>query len=150
MKTKIFLLVLLFLTISCDKNENTEQETNLDISFVNIGKGALYGAGAEGISQENFVITNSTDWDNLMNQMNSINNVTDSFSETSIDFNDFMLIVIILEVKSNGWAVEIININETSSEILVSKQEMESITAVVTQPFHIVKIPKTSKPIAFQ
>ncbi len=153
MKNKylIIVVVLIALITSCDKNDdNDEQETNTLVTFVNIEKSALYGAGTEGISSSNLVITNNTDWQNLITQMNSVNNVSDNFVEIDIDFNEYMLIVIILDVKGNGWEVEIIEIIETASELIVSKQETEFLTLVITQPFHIVKIPKSDKSVIFQ
>jgi hypothetical protein len=81
--------------------------------------------------------------------MNSVNNVSNTFSETSIDFDDYSIIAVFLEVKSNGWGVTINNITENENNISVSTQEDESITPVQSQPFHIVKIPKTNKDITF-
>lgn len=143
------LIILLFsLIISCE-SDNNEQEMNEPISSINISKSALYGAGTEGISASNLVITNSTDWQNLITQMNSVNNTSNNFTEIDVDFNEYMLIVIILEVKNNGWEVEITEIIETTSEITISNQETEFDTSVITQPFHIVKIPINNKPVTF-
>lgn len=145
MKPKIIITLILssliFLNVSCDKKE--EKPTN--INFTNIGKGSLNGS--EGVSQSNIVISNTTDWQNLMNKMGS---EIDEFTETNIDFNAYQVIAIILEVKMNGWDVEITSIVENTDKITVSKKETEYLTAVVTQPYHIVKIPKTSKPIVFK
>tara|TARA_B110000093_G_C12687581_1_gene292737 strand:- start:98 stop:553 length:456 start_codon:yes stop_codon:yes gene_type:complete len=151
MKNKYLILIIVLITFitSCDKN-NDEKETNNPITFVNIGKSALYGGGTEGISASNLVITNNNDWQNLITQMNSVNNVSDNFAEIDIDFNEYMLIALILDVKGNGWEVEISEIIETETEITVSKQETESVTLVITQPFHIVKIPKNDKSVVFQ
>lgn len=150
MKTLIVILSL-FLATSCsndDDNNVTVQST--PITFTEIGKGALFGNGTEGIIQSNIVIDNTTDWQNLMTQMDSFSNVTTQFSQTTIDFNSYTLIVIFLEVKPSGWEVEISNIEENATNIMVSKSETEAINSVITQPFHIVKIPITNKPIVFQ
>lgn len=150
MKT-IILILSLFLTASCgndDDNNVTSQST--PITFTEIGKGALFGNGTEGIIQSNIIIDNTTDWQNLMTQMDSFSNVTTQFSETNIDFNAYTVIGIFLEVKPSGWEVEISNIEENTINIMVSKTETEAINSVITQPFHIVKIPITSKPIEFE
>ena len=47
-------------------------------------------------------MSNTSDWNNLMTQMNSVNNVTDSFSETNIDFNQFEIIAVFDSVHDNG------------------------------------------------
>ncbi len=149
MKTKIYFsgFLIAFILFSCNKISN-EEETN-SIPFTEIGKGALYGNGAEGIPQSNLVITNNTDWQNLMNQMNSVNNVTDNFTETNIDFSTYEIIAIFLDVKGNGWEVSITDITEDNSNIYVYKSEKEYDNSVITQPFHIVKIPKSNKPVIF-
>jgi hypothetical protein len=150
MKTLILILSV-FLATSCsndDDNNVTAQST--PIAFTEIGKGALFGNGSEGIVESNMVIDNTTDWQNLMSQMNSVNNVTDEFSETNIDFNTYIVIAIFLEVKPNGWQVEISSIIENVSSIVVSTVEAEGINLAVTQPFYIVKIPVTNKPIEFE
>lgn len=148
MKT-IILILSVFLATSCNSDDNATTQTT-PINFTEIGKGALFGNGLEGIVQSNMIINNTTDWQNLMNQMNSVNNVTDEFSETNIDFNTYIVIVIFLDVKGNGWVVEISNIEENTSNVMVSKTETEGDNLVITQPFHIVKIPITSKEIVFE
>ena len=149
MKTKIYVLLFLLTSslISCNKND-IEEKTN-SITFTEIGKGALYGNGAEGIPQSNLVITNNTDWQNLMNQMNAVNNVTDNFTETNIDFSVYEIIAIFLDVKGNGWEVSITDITEDNANIYVDKSEKEYDNSVITQPFHIVRIPKSNKPVIF-
>lgn len=149
MKT-IILILSIFLATSCSSDEDNQTAQSTPINFTEIGKGALFGNGSEGIVQSNMVIDNTVDWQNLMNQMNSVNNITDEFSETNIDFSTYIVIAIFLEVKPNGWQVTISNIVENVSNIIVSTTETEGINLVVTQPFYIVKIPITSKPIVFQ
>jgi hypothetical protein len=146
----IILILSIFLATSCSSDDNNTTTQSTPITFTEIGKGGLFGNGAEGIAQSNMVIDNTTDWQNLMNQMNSVNNVTNEFSETNINFNAYTVIAIFLEVKQNGWEVEISNIEENTTNITVSKTETESDNLVITQPFHIVKIPITNKPIEFE
>ncbi len=143
MKTLFFTLGI-FLILSCSQPDET---TN--ISFTEIGKGALYGNGEEGIPQSNLVITNNTDWQNLMDQMNTVNNVTDDFTETDIDFDAYEIIAIFLDVKPSGWEVKITEIIKDDANIHVYKTDEEFIYSVMTQPFHIVKIPKSHKPVIF-
>ncbi len=149
MKT-IILILSVFLATSCSSDDDNQTAQSTPITFTEIGKGALFGNGTEGITQSNMVIDNSTDWQNLMTQMNSYSNVTTQFSETNIDFNTYTVIGIFLEVKPSGWEVEISNIEENTTNIMVSKTETEAINSVITQPFHIVKIPVTNKPIEFE
>ena len=149
MKTKIYLSLLFFaiILVSCKKNNNEDKSSN--INFELIGKGSLSGSGDEGISQSNLVIKTSADWNNLMSQMNTVNNVTDDFTETNIDFNNYMLIAVFLEIKNHGWEVDISDIVENTNNIIVSKTEKQSDATVMSQPFVIVKIPKSNKPVIF-
>lgn len=149
MKT-IILILSLFLVTSCNSDDDNTTAQSTPINFTEIGKGALYGNGSEGIVQSNMVIDNTTDWQNLMTQMDSFSNVTAQFSATNIDFNTYTVIGVFLEVKPSGWEVEISNIKENTSNVMVSKTETEAVNSVITQPFHIVKIPVTNKPIEFE
>lgn len=149
MKT-IILILSFFLATSCSSDDDSTTIQSTPITFTEIGKGALFGNGSEGIAQSNIVIDNTTDWQNLMTQMNSFNNVTNEFSETNIDFSNYTVIGIFLEVKPSGWEVEISNIEENNTNLMVSKTETEADNSVITQPFHIVKIPITNKPIEFE
>jgi hypothetical protein len=92
-------------------------------------------------------ISNTNDWQNLISQMNSVNNVSDDFTEIDINFNEFTVFAIFLEVKGNGWEIEIENVIENETNISISTQETEFDNFVITQPFQIIKIPKTDKPI---
>ena len=96
------------------------------------------------------VIKNTTDWQDLITQMNSYNNVSGSFSETDIDFDNYLIIAVFLEVKPNGWEVEIIGITENEKSLVISTKETEFVSSVITQPYSIVKIPTTEKTIEFE
>ena len=144
MKT-IILFLGIFSIIACDNN-GTKYSI---IKFTEIGKGSLYGNGEEGISQSNKIISNSEDWQTLTDQMNSINHVTDHFEETNIDFESFTVIAVFLEVKQYGCEVEISKIEEDTNSIIVSTTETEYDNPTITQAFHIVKIPITTKTVKF-
>ncbi|CAI8241130.1 MAG: Uncharacterised protein [Formosa sp. Hel1_33_131] len=146
MKT-ILLILSFFLSFGCNNNDSQKPFQSTEITFTEIGQGALFGNGVENISQSNLLINNQTDWQNLISQMNSVNNVSDTFFETSIDFDNFSVIAIFLEIKGNGWEVVINTIIENEDYITISIQETEFMTTVITQPFQIVKIPKTTKEI---
>ena len=149
MKT-IILILSIFLATSCSGDDDNQTAQSTTVTFTEIGKGVLEGNGEEGIIQSNMVINNITDWQNLITQMNSFNNVTDNFSETNIDFSTHQIIAIFKEVKPTNCEVEISSITENDNNLSVSVVETEYDFTVVTQPFHIVKIPITDKPIEFE
>ena len=61
-----------------------------------------------------------------------------------------MVIAVFLEIKPTGWEVEINGVVENENNITIIKEEMELDNTVITQPFHIVKIPITDKEIIFE
>ena len=157
MNTKIknipFLLLLLLVCACNSDDDNLEPQLN-SVEFLTIGKDALHGNGDEGIPQLNAVISNTEDWETLMNQMNSVNNVTDDFTETTIDFDNYVIIAVFDQIYSYGGnSIEITNVQENNNEIIISiddSQQTEGIYPVMEQPFDIVKIAKIDKPIVFE
>ena len=147
----IFILFSLFFSLSSCNNDENNQIFPQNKEFDVIYNGVLGGNGSEGILRSNMVISNTTNWQNLMSKMNnSFNNVTDNFSETDIDFDNYLIIAVFLEVKSNGWEIEITNITEHENSLVVSTKETEFDSSVITQPFSIVKIRRTEKTIEFE
>ena len=147
----ILLCSIFFVTISCRDNHDDEPlENKNQINFQLIGKGNFVGNSA---AQQNTVITNTTQWNNFLNQIDSPNNHPSAgFTETNIDFNQFMVIIVIDAVYPNGGhSVDIMTVDENPQniEIDVEKLLQGNVTTVVTQPYHIVKIPKILKPVIF-
>ena len=147
----IFLILLTVLSIcSCSENDDNQvfpQSKEFDVIY----NGVLSGNGSEGITQSNMVINNTIDWENLMSQMNnSFNTVTDNFSEIDIDFDNYLIIAVFLDVKPSGWEVKITNITENESSLVISTNETQFASSVITQPFSIVKIRRTEKAIEFE
>jgi len=140
------------MSISCrDNNDDDEQlDSKSEINFQLIGKGNFVGNYA---AQQNTVITTSTQWNNFLNQIDSTNNhPSTDFTETNIDFDQFMVIIVIDAVYPNGGhSVDIMTVDENSQNIEVDVEKLlqGNVTTVVTQPYHIVKIPKILKPVIF-
>jgi hypothetical protein len=133
---------------SCGKEKNT----NHNIVQTVIGQSALLGGGEERFSKQFSVIKTEQEWKNLKTQLNSVNNVTDNFTETDIDFLSFMIIFVIDEVKGNGgWTIDITDITKKSNEIVVTVSNLNTGNAstVITQPFQCTKISASTKRIIF-
>ncbi|WP_339752008.1 hypothetical protein [uncultured Winogradskyella sp.] len=149
MRTLLLLLMLIFV-VSCNNDDDNNPEFQpTEIAFTEVGRGSLLGNGDEGISESILLINTDTDWQNLMTQMNINGNTTAGFSETDIDFETYSIIAVFLDVKLTSWYLEITNIIENETNITVTIDEYQPIIFLnsITQPFHIVKIPKTDKPI---
>lgn len=144
----LFFCSVFFILNSCTDNENTEYKT--PVAIHQIGKGNLVG---NYIPQQNTVITTTAQWTALLNSLDSVNNISGSFTETNIDFNQFMVIAVFDEVFPNGGhSIDIITVDENPQNIVVDLEKLltGNATSVVTQPYHIVKIPKSTKPVLFQ
>ncbi len=151
MKKNVLIILLSILTLSC--NSDNKDPIILPIESTLIAKDNLYGNGAEGIAEQNLVITNQSTWNDLITQMNTVNNVSDNFSETDIDFSEYIVIAVFDEIKkSGGYSLEL-NITSNSESIIVIVTDLVpegNATTVITQPFHIVKIPTFDLPIIFE
>lgn len=150
MKTIILSLVL-FLSLSCSDNDDKQIAPNVEtpITFVLIGKSSISNPSP---LLQNVLITNQTQWDALLTSMNEVNNVSNNFTETNINFNDFDIVAVFKNPISNSTStVDITSIVENQTNRLVTIEYLKiGISNDIAQPFHIVKIPKSAKPVIFQ
>lgn len=145
-KIKVFILIFGFgLFSKCSIIEETE------ITPILIGVGNLMGS--ENIAQQNLVVTNATQWQDLITQMDTYNPYSAAFSETNVDFDQFRVVAIFDQLYGNGGhGLEIHSIIENDIEIIVDYERLNpagDATCVITQPFYIVKIPQSNKPVVF-
>ena len=151
MKKTIFIILFSILISGCRSYNNNSEIIKIEATL--IAKDNLYGNGAEGINKQNLVITNKSVWNNLIAQMNAVNNVSNSFSETEIDFSKYVVIAVFDEIKANGGYSLALTITDNSENIMVNVTTIAPqgfATTVITQPFHIVKILKSDLPIIFE
>ncbi len=145
----ILIIGMFFSLISCSDDDSMLKTIN----FLLIGQGELYGNGVEGIAQSNLVINDTNTWNDLMVKMNSVNNVTNDFTETNIDFDQYQVIAIFDQIYgSGGHSIDIKKITENETNVIVKVENLLNgdDTLVITQPFHIVKISKSEKLIVFE
>jgi len=156
MKKLAFLPIVLALLLSCsndDEGSDPQPFEPYDVAYTLVAKGSLYGNSAEGISELALVITNDISWLDLMEAINSYNDHSHQFEETEIDFNDYQLLVAFEEVKPNGgWSIDIMKVTEQELQIEVKIENLQTgnLASVHTQPFHIIKILKSDKPVVFE
>ena len=61
------------------------------------------------------------------------------------------MVIFVIEVSNSTTTIDITNIQENANNIVVTVENLQiGMTTDVVHPFHIVKIPKSSKPILFQ
>jgi hypothetical protein len=153
-KKLLLTFITFFLLTSCSNNEEVESSsfTPQNIPFTLIGKSYMFYPTNIDISPQKIVITNQTQWTNLLNQLNP-NLWGNPLVTTSVDFNSFYLIVVIDVVRPDtGFSVNITDVVEYEKNIKVTVNSTYNVNAFTTsaQPFHIVKIPIQTKPFVFQ
>lgn len=148
---KIFLMAILSIVlVSCSSDDNNESFSSQNIDFTLIAKGSPNIAFYDNSDVENIVFTNSSDWDNFLSEISNSVNVEITFLETNVDFDNFQVIAVVRELQPTGNEVEITNIVEYQDTILVTVIFIEGDATILSQPFHIVKIPKSDKPVVFE
>lgn len=140
---------MLFMVTSCHGDDENVENKN-QINFQLIGKGNLIG---NYVNPQNTIITNSIKWNSFLNQIDSTTYQTSaSFITTYIDFNEFIVIVVVDEIyPNNGHSIDITKMEDHPKYITINVEKLlkENATSVLTQPYHIVKIPKTTKSLLF-
>lgn len=145
---KIFLIAILSMAlINCSSDDNNESFSPQNIDFTTIGQGVTTSLMT--IEQQNMVITNQTDWNQLLESFPEEIEI----SETDIDFNTFQVIVSIDEERGHtGHWLTITDIieNENNITVTIATGEGDSGFESICRPYHIVKIPKSDKPVVFE
>lgn len=90
----------------------------------------------------------------LLDKINSINNESDKFTETEIDFSNYIIIAIFDRIRPTGnYQIEISNILDGDKSVIVKSRistPKDIAPLVITQPYFIAKILKTNKTIIFE
>ena len=150
-KALLFLLAISLLNCSKDKETAFYPETLVESTL--IAQDNLYGNGAEGIPQQNLVISNQDSWMDLISQMDSVNNESNSFSEVDINFSDYTIIAVFDQIRNNGGhAIELDVVSDPANNITVNVMDVITeggVNTLITQPYHIVKIPAFGGQITF-
>ncbi|MFT6815045.1 MAG: hypothetical protein ACJAZ3_000943 [Sphingobacteriales bacterium] len=147
------LTIILTLSLFACKKENVVEQPSPKFETKTIAQSELYGNGNEGIVKQNLVISNDEDWANIMAQMDSVNDVSSSFSETDVDFTKYQIVASFDEVKSSGGHSLVLDIEEKTStiEITVTHVMGDGITtSVMNQPFNLIKVSKDSREVVFK
>ena len=146
---RLNLCVSLFVVLGCSSTiQPSKTIKKEEIVFNTISKGTLFGNGIEEILEEKFTIKNEKQWQVFLNKINSVNNVSSSFSEININFSNHNIICVFDTIRNTGgYAIEIerVFVEKKNLNIVYNKKEpgpMEMVTTIITQPYHIVKIEK--------
>jgi len=144
MKTLNFLCVIAGLIVLTGCSLSNEKDKSLP--FETIAKGT-YGYASE----QDKKISSQEKWEEFL--MTWSKSEIDRFSETEIDFDKYQIIVVIVGCPDTSWSTNIIRITEYSERIIVTVQVKTHggyAMDTLTLPYHIVKIPVTTKNIDFK
>nr|WP_321232788.1 hypothetical protein [uncultured Psychroserpens sp.] len=142
---KALLFLLAISLLSCNSEEETEAFPDALFEPILIAQDNLYGNGDEGILQQNLVITDQDSWMNLIAQMDSVNNESSNFSEIDINFSEYIIIAVFDHLRTNGGhVIELDIVTDPAYNVTVNIANTISeggVNTVMTQPYHIVKVP---------
>jgi len=141
------LIVMFILSLASCANEDVFESK--EILYTEVAKGSLNGSGFHNIDKAQLVIDNEEDWVELKDKMDTVNDVTSSFDEGGLDFSEELIIAVITEVKNIYYEVEVDSIIEDMTSIRVHYTETGTMLLSASQPFHIVRIALSSKPVLF-
>lgn len=150
---KIFVLLLATSLLSSCKKETDSRSQPINLTMTTIAKGELYGGGSENIPEQNLVIKNQASFDSLIVAMNSANRVSQGFTDTIIDFNQYQLLAVFSPVKTHlGFEIEISNISQNQNSIVANivNHDLGGMALAICQPYHIVKMSKSPWNVHFQ
>lgn len=150
MKNIIIIIISIFILSACNKDATGPN----NLEQILIVSGVLSGNGAEEIQQGNYVIENEFFWNTFITKMNTVNDESQNFTETEIDFDKFIILAVFDDVKSSGGhSVEIEELveKEDAIEVIIKRASPSGIvTHVICQPYYISKIQKPNKDIVFK
>ena len=145
----LLLTFLLLLTFGCSDDDAVTTPEPQNISPALVAKGVL--ANTQSFAVENRVITTNAQWQQLLTQMReSREDITDIFTETTIDFNEYQVIASYI-ISSSGTTIDVTAVVENADNITITLENLrKGATQDVTHPFNIIKIPQSDKPIIFE
>ncbi|HZH69591.1 MAG TPA: hypothetical protein VFD80_03985, partial [Flavobacteriaceae bacterium] len=106
------------------------------------------------VETEDFVIYDNESWEELYETLTPYSGQTIDFEETEIDFDAYQILASFDEVRPYpGWVIDIESVIEKTNQIDVLVkvyQDYIGLTPWSTRQIHIVKIPKSDKPVVFE
>lgn len=149
MKKLIFILsvILVSFTIYSCKNDDDHQSKNL-LNTQLVAKGSTSG---QYVNAQKSVFKTTAEWNAFLTSYQTT--APDVLAQANIDFNQVDVIAVVDQsYGSGGHSIDIISVTENPQNIVVVVDKLLTgdVTTVVTQPYHIVKMSKTLKPVIFQ
>lgn len=119
------------------------------LEFASLQQGSHSGHTSSGY----YVIQDNESWTELWNQHALF--MLDTLPPPSVDFSKYTVVAVFMgEVNTGGYAMNIYDIVDIGSSLTVKLEKIEPgpkciVTQALTQPYHMVQMTKTEKPIYF-
>jgi hypothetical protein len=101
----------------------------------------------------NYDIYDNETWTSIWSQHMQF--MVDPPPSPSVDFSKYTIVAVFMgQVSTGGYAINVYDVADTGSSILVRAEKTQPgpraiVTQALTQPYHIIQIAKTDKPVFF-
>ncbi len=162
MKKKIVFACLFLIGVACGSDENKIEKLfeprELEMETILIGTDS---DDLRLIRRENRVINDLHSWQVFVNEFtNGGLDVDDRMDDnpfatllenTIIDFETETVIAVVDNIGGGNTTIDIVEVTEHDEQVVVNIDRLYyGIAAVISQAYHIVKVPKTNKPTVFR
>ncbi|MDO4728682.1 MAG: hypothetical protein Q4B43_06725 [Bacteroidota bacterium] len=145
MKRILFSLLAMVLLVGCSKDDAPAVVTEQYVQYMTLLKGNESNFYSVDESEKRLVFTNSESWNEFVSLTES-----SSLSSIEIDFNQFTVIALIEELQGNQSTLEVTTIVDNGTRLEVVSKRLNTFLNATSRPYHIVRIPKTTKPVVFK
>ncbi|MFA7446467.1 MAG: protease complex subunit PrcB family protein [Flavobacteriaceae bacterium] len=154
---KIFLTVILsMMLMSCSSDDN-ESFSSQNMEFSTIARFVIGNTPfLDNSESQNIIISDSANWEDFLVDLEyHLGYSIDSINiDSSVDFETYQVISVFDQIRpTGGFGISVISVIENQNNIIVNLETSydDGITfQMPIQPFHIVKIPKSDKPVVFE
>ena len=156
MKKIVIIAALVLAFTGCQSDDGTSPVITdpVTIEFTQVAKNELYGDGEENIEGGIQIINSDNEWQALLQKITAVNVLPENFGDTNINFSEFTVIAAFDDLQmSGGRYITITSVVKTNEALIVTADntmEEPDGALVITQPYHIIKIPKTTLPVISQ
>lgn len=155
------LLIGLFIVLACDKSEPIVIPSGCGPPYTGpLPRTILPLSSAHGLMadpfnypKQNLVIRDQDTWSYWVTDVNLLQTTDLPDGQLEVDFNCEMIILTLDEAYGYaGYEIEILSVVEEDARILVTinRSDLGTGMPVMTQPFHLVKVPKLDKEVVFE
>lgn len=140
--------------LGCQNDDGGGNNEPVAVEFTAVKQGDLSG---EPLEAANFVINTNQEWNAFKAVANSAYGIDgyDVFEDVSVDFDQYTVLAVLDQWwGSGGYSIQITSVIDNGDEIHVgvdfASVDEGNATSVHCQPYHVIKIPKTTLPVVFE